>query len=73
MFKIVRAVRFLFIAPVLLLFLFVVNLLTTPHQLWVKWAVLGIGFAWVLSLMRVVRAAILAGGLAALITYLRRK
>ena len=40
---------------------------------WVQWAALGIGFAWVISLLRVIRAVIVLGGLAALVTYLRKK
>ena len=34
---------------------------------------LGIGIAWVLSLLRVVRMMILLGGLAALIAYIQKK
>jgi hypothetical protein len=40
---------------------------------WVQWAALGIGFAWVISLLRVIRALVLVGGIAALIAYLRRR
>jgi hypothetical protein len=36
-------------------------------------AVAGIGIAWVVSLLRVLRAAVLVGGIAALIAYLRRR
>jgi hypothetical protein len=36
----------------------------------VQWAALGLGIAWVMSLFRVIRAIILAGGLAALGAYL---
>jgi hypothetical protein len=49
--------------------LLVVNWMTYSGEWWVKWAALGIGIAWVLSLFRVLRAAILAGGLAALAGY----
>jgi hypothetical protein len=68
-----RALKFLLVGPFLLAFLVVVNLMTSPGHWWVQWAALGIGFAWVISLFRVLRAAILVGGLAALIAYLRRR
>ena len=61
-----RAVKFLFMGPLILVFLFVINLMTSPGHWWVQWAALGIGIAWVLNLFRVIRAVILAGGLAAL-------
>ena len=73
MIKTLRAVRFLFIGPLLLAFLAVVNLVTSPGHWWVQWAALGIGLAWIISLVRVIQALIIAGGLVALITYLRRK
>ncbi len=65
-----KAVKFLFTAPLILLFLFVVNLMTSPGHWWVQWAALGLGIAWFCSLLRVIRAVIVAGGLAALGTYL---
>jgi hypothetical protein len=68
-----RAARFLFMAPMLVLFLFVINLMTSPGQWWVQWAALGLGIAWFFCLLRVVRALILAGGLAALATYMGRR
>jgi hypothetical protein len=61
-----RAVKFLFMGPLILAFLFVINLMTSPGDWWVQWAALGIGIAWVISLFRVIRAVVLAGGLAAL-------
>jgi len=72
-FKLLRAVRFLFTGPLVLALLLVINLMTTPHQMWFKWAALGIGVAWILSLLRVFRALVLLGGLAALVAYLRKK
>lgn len=63
------AIKFLFMGPLILLFLVVVNLMTSPGQWWVQWAALGIGIAWVISLFRVIKAAIVLGGLAALIAY----
>jgi hypothetical protein len=65
MFKTMRAVKFLFTGPLILAFLFVLNL-TTPGPWWFQWAALGIGFAWIMSLFRVIRAVIVMGGLAAL-------
>ena len=64
-----RSISFLFKGPLILLFLVVINLMTSPGHWWVQWAALGIGIAWVLSLMRVIRAVVVAGGLAALGAY----
>ena len=60
-----KAVKFLFTAPLILLFLFVINWMTSPGHWWVQWAALGLGIAWFFSLLRVIRAVIVAGGLAA--------
>ena len=68
--KTLRAVKFLFMAPLILAMLFVINLMTSPGHWWVQWAALGLGIAWFFSLLRVIRAVIVAGGLAALGTYL---
>ena len=73
MFRTLRAVEFLFKGPLILAFLFVINLMTSPGHWWVQWAALGIGIAWTLSLFRVIRAVVLAGGLAALGVYLARR
>jgi hypothetical protein len=56
-FGIVRAIRFLFVGPLVLLLLFLVNAMTYHGDWWVRWAALGIGIAWVVSLFRVLRAA----------------
>jgi hypothetical protein len=69
MFRTLRAVRFLFVGPVVLVFLFFVNLMTSPGDWWVQWAALGIGIAWFISLIRVIQALVIAGGLAALFAY----
>jgi hypothetical protein len=58
-----------FKAPLILLFLFLVNWMTYTGHWWFKWAALGIGIAWMISLFRVIRLVILAGGLAALAGY----
>jgi hypothetical protein len=73
MHKTLRAARFLFVGPIILAFLVVINLMTSPHHWWVQWAALGIGIAWVISLIRVVCAVILVGGLAALAAQLWKK
>lgn len=65
-FRTMRSVGFLIKAPFILALLFVINLMTSPGHWWVQWAALGIGIAWFLALFRVLRAVILAGGLAAL-------
>jgi hypothetical protein len=70
--KTLRAVKFLFVGPMILLVLFVVNLVTSPGHWWVQWPALGIGIAWLISLMRVSAAILLAGGVAALVALLRR-
>jgi hypothetical protein len=68
--KTLQSVKFLFTAPLILAFLFVINLMTSPGHWWVQWAALGLGIAWVISLFRVLKAVVLAGGLAALAAYL---
>ena len=73
MYSILRAIRFLYVGPLVLVLLFVVNLMTSPGHWWVQWAALGIGIAWVINLFRVVRVVVLLGGLAALIAYLRKR
>jgi hypothetical protein len=72
-FRIYRAIRFLFLGPFILLFLIIVNWLTTPGHWWVQWAALGIGIAWLVCLMRVLRAIVILGGIAALATYLAQR
>ena len=70
MLKTATSAAFLIKAPFILAFLFVINLMTSPGEWWVQWAALGIGIAWVISLFRVLRAVMLAGGLAALGAYM---
>ncbi len=71
-FRVLRALRFLVLGPAILLLLVVVNWMTYDGDWWVRWAALGIGIAWVLSLFRVLRAVVLVGGLAALIAWIAR-
>jgi len=68
-----KAVKFLFMAPFILAFLVIINIMTSPGHWWVQWAALGIGIAWFFSLLRVIRAIIIAGGLAAFGAYLMNR
>lgn len=72
-FAVWKSFKFLFVGPMVLAMLFVINWIVTPGHWWVGWAALGLGIAWVISLLRVLRAAVVVGGLAALIAYLRRR
>ena len=73
MLRTMRAAKFLVKAPLILLMLLVINLMTSPGHWWVQWPALGLGIAWMLSLFRVARALVLAGGLAALAAILTRQ
>jgi hypothetical protein len=68
-----RSLRFLFVGPLVLVLLVVINVMTSPGDWWVQWPALGIGIAWVISLLRVMRAVILVGGLAAVGAWLLRR
>ena len=70
MIKTLRAAKFLITGPLILGMLFVINLVTSPGHWWVQWAALGIGIAWVISLIRVLCAVVVVGGLAALLACL---
>ena len=65
MFGPLRRVKFLITAPFIVLMLFVINVMT-PGEWWFQWAALGLGIAWVINLFKVLRAIVVAGGLAAL-------
>jgi hypothetical protein len=67
------ALKFLFIGPLIVAFLFVVNLMTSPGDWWFLWAALGIGLAWMINLVRVAKVALMVGGLAALVNYVTRR
>ncbi len=73
MLRLCRSVTFLFTGPFILLLLVIINVVTSPGHWWVQWAALGICIAWVISFLRVIRAAILLGGLAALIAYTQKR
>ena len=68
-----RAVKFLFIAPFIVALLLVINLMTWDGTWWAQWAAFGLGIAWVISLFKVIRGLVLAGGLAALGAYLMNR
>ena len=70
--KTLRAIKFLFVGPLVLVLLAVLNLATSPGHWWIQWPAIGIGIAWVVSLVRVLRAVILLGGVAALIALWRK-
>ena len=61
-----RALKFLVVGPLVLGVLFLINLLASPGHWWVQWPALGIGIAWIISLIRVLWAIVLVGGLGAL-------
>jgi len=71
--KTLKALKFLFVGPMVLLLLVVINWMTSPGDWWVQWAALGIGIAWVVSLFRVLGAIVVAGGLAAFVAYMRQR
>ena len=73
MFRTFRAVRFLFVGPFVLVMLIVINRMTDPGNPWWRYAALGIGIVWVISLFRVLQAIVMVGGLAALGTWLWRR
>lgn len=73
MMKTFRALKFLFVGPMVLALLVVINWMTSPGDWWVQWAALGIGIAWIICLFRVIFAIIVAGGLAALVVALKNR
>ncbi len=68
-----RAAKFLVTAPLILLMLVVINWMTWEGHWWVQWAAFGMGIAWVVCLLRVLKAAAVVGGLAALGALLFRR
>lgn len=65
-YKTFKAIKFLITGPMIMALLFAINLMTSPGDWWFQWAAFGIGIAWFISLMRVIRSVIVVGGLAAL-------
>jgi hypothetical protein len=47
--------------------------MTSPGHWWIQWPALGIGIAWFVCLLRVLKAVVIMGGLAALIAALRKR
>ena len=68
----IRRIKFLFMAPLILVLLVVINLMTSPGEWWVQWAAFGLGIAWVIK-MKLLRAAVLVGGPAALTAYVTHR
>ena len=66
-------IKFLFIGPLILAMLVVINWMTSPGDWWVQWPALGMGIAWFICLLRVIRAAVIMGGLTALGVYYWRR
>ena len=64
--KTIRAAKFLVVGPLVLGLLVIINLMTSPGHWWVQWPALGIGIAWVISLIRVLFAVVVLGGAAAI-------
>jgi len=73
MFRTLRALKFLVLAPFILVLLFFINWMTFHGKWWIQWAALGLGIAWIISLFRVMRAVVIAGGLAAFLAYLAQR
>jgi hypothetical protein len=71
--KTLKALKFLLVGPLVLVLLIVINLVTSPGTWWVQWPALGIGIAWVISLMRVLWAIFVLGGVAAFAAYVARQ
>ena len=69
----IRRIKFLFMAPLILVFLVIINLMTSPGEWWVQWAALGLGIAWVINVIKLLRTVLIAGGLAALAAYFTRR
>ena len=67
-----HSLGFLIQGPIILAILVLINWMTGGPW-WVQWPALGIGIAWVFSLLRVLRALLVVGGLAGLAAYMNRK
>ena len=67
-----NSLSFLVTGPIILTFLFMVDWMT-PGPPWWHWAALGIGFAWVMTLLRAMRMLLMVGGLAGLAALIARR
>jgi hypothetical protein len=65
-----RRLKFLIMAPFIVLMLFVINVMTSPGEWWVQWAAFGLGIAWVINFFKLIRDIAVLGGLAAFGAYL---
>lgn len=63
---------FLITGPLIVAFLFILNTMTGGPAWW-HWPALGIGFAWVLTLIRAMRLLLVVGGLAGLAALMARR
>jgi hypothetical protein len=70
--KTLKSLKFLFVGPLVLALLVVINVMTSPGHWWVQWPALGIGIAWVISLFRVLLAVVAVGGFAAFLAFLNK-
>ncbi|HSJ02355.1 MAG: hypothetical protein ACAI34_05525 [Verrucomicrobium sp.] len=68
-----QAIKFLFVGPALMVFLALVNKMSFKGVWWCQWPILFLALCWFVSLYYVVRAIIVAGGIAALVTWLKRR
>ena len=62
-----RRIKFLIMAPFIVLMLFIINVMTSPGEWWVQWAAFGIGIAWVINLFKLIRDVVLLGVLCVLV------
>jgi hypothetical protein len=67
-----NSLSFLINGPIIVAFLFAIDWFT-PGPPWWHWAALGIGLAWVLTLVRALRMLIVVGGLAGLAALIARR
>lgn len=68
-----NALKFLVTGPFVLVVVAIINWMTSPGDWWVQWVALGIGIAWLICLFKVIRTAILLGGLSALVALVMRQ
>ena len=69
MFAPLRRVKFLVMAPFIVLLCLVINVMTSPGEWWVQWVAFGIGIAWVINFFKLIRDIAVLGGLAAFSAY----
>ena len=67
-----NSLSFLVTGPIILAFIYVVNWMTGGEAWW-QWAALGIGLAWVFTLVRAIKLLFVVGGLAGLAALMARR